>query len=162
MKGGFLRDDATGALVVAGGGPGDLSAYTGNIGASGSLKSFRGAGTEIRLDNSNGQPTIVLGLAADVQLTRSSGAIFDVTTKSVRISTDDNTVNAIGLRGGFSSDRVNINTTPYMEMLEAAADPANPAAGNWGRFYMRDNGSGKTQFCVRFNTGAPIVLATEA
>lgn len=28
-------------------------------------------------------------------------------------------------------------------------------------FYLRDNGSGKTQFCIRYNTGNPIVLSTQ-
>ena len=39
-------------------------------------------------------------------------------------------------------------------------DPAAPAANN-GVVYMRDSGAGKTQFCVRFPTGAVQVLATE-
>jgi hypothetical protein len=30
------------------------------------------------------------------------------------------------------------------------------------RLFARDNGSGKTQLCVQFATGSPIVLATEA
>jgi hypothetical protein len=40
------------------------------------------------------------------------------------------------------------------------ADPSAPAA-NAGRLYFRDNGAGKTQLCVRFNTGAVQVVATE-
>lgn len=47
-----------------------------------------------------------------------------------------------------------------IESVEMAADPAAPAA-NAGRMYYRDNGSGKTQLCVRFATGAVQVLATE-
>ena len=46
-----------------------------------------------------------------------------------------------------------------MNMPERA-DPAAPAANN-GIVYMRDNGAGKTQLCVRFPTGAVQVLATE-
>lgn len=43
------------------------------------------------------------------------------------------------------------------------AEMTEPAAGaaNSGRLYLKDNGSGKTQLCVRFNTGAVQVLATE-
>lgn len=48
----------------------------------------------------------------------------------------------------------------HFEMDEMSADPAAPAA-NKGRVYMRDNGSGKTQYVVRFPTGAVQVLATE-
>lgn len=48
----------------------------------------------------------------------------------------------------------------HIEVYELAADPSAPAA-NRARIYSRDNGSGKTQVCVRFNTGAVQVLATE-
>ena len=47
----------------------------------------------------------------------------------------------------------------YVELTEMAA-PAAPAA-NIGRLFVRDNGSGKTQLCVIFPTGAPQVLSTE-
>lgn len=47
----------------------------------------------------------------------------------------------------------------HMEMSEVI-DPPAPGA-NKGRHYYRDNGSGKTQFCVRFPSGAVQVIATE-
>lgn len=47
----------------------------------------------------------------------------------------------------------------YAEGIEIA-DPAAPPT-NHGRAFWRDNGSGKTQYCVRFPTGAVQVLATE-
>ena len=40
------------------------------------------------------------------------------------------------------------------------SDPAAPEASNL-RLFARDNGSGKTQLCVRFPTGAVQVIATE-
>lgn len=40
------------------------------------------------------------------------------------------------------------------------SDPAAPAA-NKGRVYFKDNGAGKTQYVVRFPTGAVQVIATE-
>lgn len=48
------------------------------------------------------------------------------------------------------------NAIDFTEMTE-------PAAGstNHGRLYVKDNGSGKSQLCVRFPTGAVQVLATE-
>lgn len=48
----------------------------------------------------------------------------------------------------------------HFEIVELAADPAAPSA-NRARFFARDNGSGKTQFCVRFPSGAVQVIATE-
>ncbi len=47
----------------------------------------------------------------------------------------------------------------YVEISEMAA-PAAPAV-NTGRLFIRDNGSGKTQLCVIFPTGAIQVLSTE-
>jgi hypothetical protein len=46
----------------------------------------------------------------------------------------------------------------YLELGEIA-DPAAPAA-NLGRLFVRDNGAGKEQICIRFPTGAIIVLGT--
>jgi hypothetical protein len=48
----------------------------------------------------------------------------------------------------------------FMEMSETTTPPA-PVA-NRARLFVRDNGSGKSQLCVRFHTGAVAVLATEA
>jgi hypothetical protein len=47
----------------------------------------------------------------------------------------------------------------YIRALERS-DPAAPAA-NTGLLYVRDNGSGKTQWVARFPTGAVQVVATE-
>lgn len=49
--------------------------------------------------------------------------------------------------------------TGYIEGVETT-DPAAPSSDR-GRMYYRDNGSGKTQLCVRFSTGAVQVIATE-
>jgi hypothetical protein len=51
-------------------------------------------------------------------------------------------------------------TTLDIGEFNGATDPAAPA-DNRGRLYVRDNGAGKEQLCVRFNTGAVQVLATE-
>lgn len=48
----------------------------------------------------------------------------------------------------------------YHEVVEQGSDPAAPAA-NGARLFAKDNGSGKTQLCVRFNSGAVQVIATE-
>lgn len=51
-------------------------------------------------------------------------------------------------------------TNGWIDVQERASDPPAPPA-NTARFFVRDNGSGKTQYCVRFNTGAVQVLATQ-
>jgi hypothetical protein len=51
-------------------------------------------------------------------------------------------------------------TTKYHELVEVST-PSAPSS-NHARLFVRDNGSGKTQLCVRFPTGAVKVLATES
>jgi hypothetical protein len=58
---------------------------------------------------------------------------------------------------GYFSGRV--YTTKWYEMTEISA-PSAPAA-NRARLFVRDSGSGKTQLCVRFPTGAVQVIKTE-
>jgi hypothetical protein len=58
---------------------------------------------------------------------------------------------------GYFDGRVLANK--YLELRETGT-PAAPAA-NAARLFIRDNGSGKTQLCVRFHTGAVRVLATQ-
>jgi hypothetical protein len=53
----------------------------------------------------------------------------------------------------------NTNGTGYLRMDEQTSDPS--AVANAGMLFTKDNGSGKTQLCVRFGTGAVAVLATE-
>ena len=47
-----------------------------------------------------------------------------------------------------------------LKMVELASDAAAPLTDQ-AVMYTKDNGSGKTQLCVRFNTGAVQILATE-
>ncbi len=49
--------------------------------------------------------------------------------------------------------------TNYLEFGEIVA-PAAPSA-DLGRLFVRDNGAGKTELCIRMSTGAIIVLGTE-
>jgi hypothetical protein len=48
----------------------------------------------------------------------------------------------------------------YLEGWEQSSDPAAPST-NEGRLFFKDNGSGKTQGCIRFPTGATQCFATE-
>jgi hypothetical protein len=50
-------------------------------------------------------------------------------------------------------------TKKYHELVEIST-PAAPAS-NHARLFVRDNGNGKTQLCVRFHTGAVKVLAMQ-
>lgn len=52
-----------------------------------------------------------------------------------------------------------ITNGKHFEFLERADPVAGPI--NTGRLYVRDNGAGKTQLCIIFNTGAVQVIATQ-
>lgn len=53
-----------------------------------------------------------------------------------------------------------VKVTEFVEMTEVPGSPISPAANN-ARLFVRDNGSGKTQLCVLFPTGAIQVLSTQ-
>jgi len=53
-----------------------------------------------------------------------------------------------------------VYTSTFHELQEISA-PGAPAS-NRARLFVRDNGSGKTQLCVRFSAGAVKVLVTQA
>jgi hypothetical protein len=59
---------------------------------------------------------------------------------------------------GYFDGRVLANS--YHELVEIGT-PSAPSA-NHARLFVRDNGAGKTQLCVRFPSGAVKVLATQA
>jgi hypothetical protein len=56
------------------------------------------------------------------------------------------------------------NGKAFMSQFVEIAEMSTPAApgGNRARLFVRDNGVGKTQLCVRFPTGAVKVLASES
>jgi hypothetical protein len=59
--------------------------------------------------------------------------------------------------GGFFEGKV--YTTKWYELTEISTPP-NPVA-NRARLFLKDNGLGKTQLCVKFANGTVKVLATE-
>jgi hypothetical protein len=85
-----------------------------------------------------------LNISGDSYMLRTAAATFGFGSGlSLLFGTPDGTLRASALQG-----------------TEKASDPAAPAA-NTGILYFRDNGSGKTQLCVRFATGAIQVVATQ-
>jgi hypothetical protein len=52
-----------------------------------------------------------------------------------------------------------VYTSKFHEMKEIST-PQAPTS-NRARLFLNDNGSGKTQLCVRFHTGAVVVIATQ-
>jgi hypothetical protein len=157
----------------------------GGVGAWGRSDTSSGvigeSGTGIGVHGTNQLPTTdpaVLGLASNsTGVLGHSGGQFDLPDAKAKTgvfghaSQDSaskgvwgNSPEGHGIHGesstgwaGFFDGRV--LASRYMEMVEIGT-PTAPG-GNRARLFIRDNGSGKTQLCVRFHTGAVKVLATQ-
>jgi hypothetical protein len=105
-----------------------------------------GVGTFTLRDDSNTQHIALIeaGFAA-------LRAVQNVSLKFGTNNTDRWEVNAAG-------DLIDLEGH-FIEYIERS-DPSAPAA-NKARLYAKDNGSGKTQLCARFNTGASQCFVTE-
>ncbi len=121
--------------------------------AAGTAPSIRtmaaGGGTERAIDFKFGSTQIIrLGSG----ITCSQPLLFSA----------DNALN-IGASGVNRPRSIYVGTSivnaGYFDISEIA-EPAAPAADT-GRLFVKDNGSGKSQLCVRFATGATQVIATE-
>ena len=75
------------------------------------------------------------------------------------IASHSNAVALGSLTETTANDQVQIESR-HIELSEIASDAASPAA-NGARLYLKDNGAGKTQLCVRFATGAVVILAEQ-
>jgi len=64
----------------------------------------------------------------------------------------------VGIRNGSDTADAELQTG-VLRMIEIADPGVAPANG--ARLYTKDNGAGKTQLVIIFNTGSPIVLATQ-
>lgn len=84
-------------------------------------------------------------------------------TGAVALGAAANCAHADGVALGFQVETTAANQVciedRHIEFNEMT-EPAAPAA-NGARLYVKDNGAGKSQLCVRFATGAVQVIATE-
>lgn len=121
-----------------------------------------GLGTAVGLNITTGSYNVLLGANVAAVLTTGSSNIIIGYDLEVAAAGTSNTLNIGGLitgTGTYGTGTQSLAFAGAVTMPEQA-DAAAPAA-NFGTFYMRDNGAGKTQFVVRFPTGAIQVLATE-
>jgi hypothetical protein len=118
------------------------------------------------LGQSLGNSTGVLGVSG------SSAPTAKPKTGVYGYANQDNTSSAVyglsplgvGIRGHTSSGYAGyfegrVYTNAFYELGEIA-NPAAPLA-NRARLFVRDNGAGKTQLCVRFRTGGVHIIKTE-
>lgn len=59
----------------------------------------------------------------------------------------------------IDADNFNLTDLAYIQLNEIAA-PSTPAA-NKGIVFLRDDGAGNTQLCVRFPSGSIVAIATD-
>jgi hypothetical protein len=140
-----LRENTTGSNSTAIGFEA-LRRFTGNTNTALGYQALLGG--DATPANNTGVNNIGIGFKAGDAITSGSGNIvigYDIDVDSATGS------NQINIGGVYFHDRL-----VYTERTDPAAPGSNQAV-----IYTRDNGSGKTQLCVRFNTGAVQVLATE-
>lgn len=106
--------------------------------------------SRLLLGTNTGTPRLEFGsgtAARDVVITR-------LTNPGIRFEVGGNSEFEIVVDGRFI-----LPNGGYFEMVERTA-PSAPAA-NRGRLFVRDNGSGKSQLCIIFSSGAIQVIATQ-
>jgi hypothetical protein len=105
-------------------------------------------GIEFAFDGSNVRRAGIVGTA-----TGAAGVQLELFTKPDGAG--------ITQRAVLDSDGNLIWTSPsFQEIIEVTLEPPAPAA-NRARLFLRDNGGGKTQLCVKFSTGAVQVISTQ-
>lgn len=75
------------------------------------------------------------------------------------LRTTDTFIADAGLQTAAAISSTATGGTGYLELREQSADPATQA--DRGRLFVKDNGSGKSQLCVRLGVGAVQIIATE-
>lgn len=83
------------------------------------------------------------------------GNSFDATTKWITPRKSGHFTSAYGNEAMFDVSR-----SPFLQLSEQAAPSV--AGANDGLIFLKDNGAGKTQLCIQFETGKPVIIATQA
>lgn len=113
------------------------------------------------------------GRGVGVEATSGKGDALLAVSTSTGLGARVHSVQGIGLKAtgsvaavhasspfGYAGDFEGSVRVQWYQDFSEHADPGAPGANN-ARVFARDNGSGKTQLCVRFPTGAVQVIATE-
>lgn len=121
------------------------------------MKLGRGSDFTGRVNNAlvGGESGLLFSAAEDVNLYKHTASGALKTDDDMRVGSND-----LILRANGTLEFGGANGNGIIEMAEQGVAPGNAPADR-GRLFIRDNGAGKTQLCVRFPTGAALVIATE-
>lgn len=114
------------------------------------------AGHAVAIGNnstSSGIISTAIGAASDATNTRSTAIGYGAQ------STHASSV-ALGAEKATNADSQVMMGAIHIALAEVSSQPL--AAADGARLYVKDNGAGKTQLVVRFQSGGEVVLATEA
>ena len=89
-----------------------------------------------------------------IQITKADGTtpVLTTDTTNTRIGIGKTPTEPLDVAG-------NIKGSGYLELNEISEPDVG--AADTARLFLQDNGSGKTQLCVRFSSGATQVIATQ-
>jgi DNA-binding protein YbaB len=105
------------------------------------------------------RPSVPQQLSVDTLEASFVEALNDVTANAnLNAGGDANITGQLLANGGTITSTLYLNASALR--FSERVDPGAPAANN-GLLYVRDNGAGKSQLCIRFPTGAVQVIATE-
>lgn len=148
---------------------GRLAATTGTSGVAVGM-SASAAGNAVAVGQSavgSGLQSVAIGQGATATATNAVAVGYSADATSgtaVALGMSTTASHADGVALGTDSTTTAANQVQiddrHIEARELSADPAAPAADK-ARWYVKDNGAGKSQLCVRFATGAVQVIATE-
>jgi hypothetical protein len=122
-------------------------------------------------ESGSGAGVFMLRIIGGTGITRIENGTIQLSTGDLKLGSDagDVVVKSTGAFRAFGDGTDKLGASgfrfsegwfkTFLDFTETT-DPTAPAA-NGARVYTKDNGSGKTQLCVRFTSGAVQVLSTE-
>jgi hypothetical protein len=113
-----------------------------------------GVGTTTTIETRGKDATSPEGYKELVAITNDGQAHAGVASITISLSPENGVIEFTGAL------RMRVGKT-YFEMTEQSGGDPDAPGENRVRFYLKDNGGGKSQLCARFHTGDVQVIATE-
>jgi hypothetical protein len=164
--GGGVRGEAVSGYGVYGSSNSNFGVYGTSNSTHGVFGSSNSTGWSAALGWSSGNSTGVQGVSGDTQpAAKANTGVYGYATQDstargvIGETTAGHGVHGIATTGYAGYFDGKVYTNKFYELTEIAA-PVAPG-NNRARVFLKDNGSGKTQLCVKFANGTVTILATE-